>query len=52
MQKCSRIATKKEIIDALCRDSTSEISPDPRTKRLQNRRECLARLSKYTSNNF
>ena len=29
-------------IDALCTDDTSEISRDPRTKRLQTRRESLA----------
>ena len=38
--------------DALCRDGTSEISRDPRTKRLQTRRESLARPSKHTNNNF
>ena len=39
-------------IDALCRDGTSEISRDPRTKRLQTRRENLAMPSKHTNNNF
>ena len=39
-------------VDALCRDGTSEISRDPRTKRLQTRRESLARPSKYTNNNL
>ena len=34
------------------RDGTSEISRDPRTKRLQTRRESLARPSKQTNNNF
>ena len=35
-------------IDAQCRDDTSKISRDPRTKRLQTRRESLARPSKHT----
>ena len=39
-------------VDALCRYGTSEISRDPRTKRLQTRRESLARPSKHTNNNF
>ena len=39
-------------VDALCRDGTSEISRDPRTKRLRTRRESLARPSKHTNNNF
>ena len=39
-------------VDALCRDGTSETSRDPRTKRLQTRRESLARPSKHTNNNF
>ena len=39
-------------VDALCRDGTSEISRDPRTKRLQTRRESLARPSEHTNNNF
>ena len=39
-------------VDALRRDGTSEISRDPRTKRLQTRRESLARPSKHTNNNF
>ena len=39
-------------LDALCRDGTSEISRDPRTKCLQTRRESLARPSKHTNNNF
>ena len=39
-------------VDALCRDVTSEISRDPRTKRLQTRRESLAMPSKHTNNNF
>ena len=39
-------------VDALCRDGTSEISRDPRTKRLQTRREGLAMPSKHTNNNF
>ena len=39
-------------VDALCRDGTSEISRDPRTKRLQTRRESLARPSKHTNNNL
>ena len=51
------VAITKEIsirasVDALCRDGTSEISRDPRTKRLQTRRESLARPSKHTNNNF
>ena len=36
-------------VDALCRDGTSEISRDPRTKRLQTRRESLAMPSKHTN---
>ena len=36
-------------VDALCRDGASEISRDPRTKRLQTRR---ARPSEHTNNNF
>ena len=39
-------------VDALCRDGASEISRDPRTKRLQTRRESLARPSKHTNNNL
>ena len=39
-------------VDAQCRDGTSEISRDPRTKRLQTRRESLARPSKHTNNNL
>ena len=39
-------------VDALCRDDTSEISRDPGTKRLQTRRESLARPSEHTNNNF
>ena len=39
-------------VDALCRDGTSEISRDPRTKRLQTRRESIARPSEHTNNNF
>ena len=39
-------------VDALCRGGTSEISRDPRTKRLQTRRESLARPSKHTNNNL
>ena len=39
-------------VDALCMDGTSEISRDPRTKRLQTRRESLAMPSKHTNNNF
>ena len=39
-------------VDALCRDGTSEISRDTRTKRLQTRRESLAMPSKHTNNNF
>ena len=39
-------------VDALCRDDTSEISRDPRTKLLQTRRESLARPSKHTNNNL
>ena len=39
-------------VDALCRDGTSEISRDPRTKCLQTRRKSLARPSKHTNNNF
>ena len=34
------------------RDGASEISRDPRTKRLQTRRESLAMPSKHTNNNF
>ena len=37
---------------SMCRDGTSEISRDPRTKRLQTRRESLAMPSKHTNNNF
>ena len=37
-------------VDALCRDGTSEISRDPRTKRLETRLERLVRFSKHTSN--
>ena len=44
--------TVRASVDALCRDGTSEISRDPRTKRLQTRRESLARPSKHTNNNF
>ena len=50
--------TRKKVInirasvDALCRDGTSEISRDPRTKRLQTRRESLGRPSKHTNNNL
>ena len=33
-------------VDALCRDGTSEISRDPRTKRLKTRREWLTMASK------
>ena len=39
-------------VDALCRDDTSEISCDPRTKRLQTQRESLAGPSKHTNNHF
>ena len=39
-------------VDALRRDDMSEFSRDPRTKRLQTRRESLARPSKHTNNNF
>ena len=39
-------------VDALCRDDASEFSREPRTKRLQTRRESLARPSKHTNNNF
>ena len=39
-------------VDALCRDDASEISRDPRTKRLQTRRESLAMPSKHTNKNF
>ena len=39
-------------VDALCRDGTSEISRDPRTKHLQTQRESLARPSKHTNNNL
>ena len=46
------IAIIRASVDALCRDGTSEISRDPRTKRLQTRRESLARPSKHTNNNF
>ena len=43
--------SKAQIIRAsLCRDGTSEISRDPRTKHLQTRRESLARPSKHTNN--
>ena len=44
--------TIRASVDALCRDGTSEISRDPRTKRLQTRRESLAMPSKHTDNNF
>ena len=37
----------RESVDALCRDGTCEISRDPCTKRLQTRRESLARPSKH-----
>ena len=40
------------LVDALCRDGTSEISRDPRTKHFQTRRESLAMPSKHTNNNF
>ena len=39
-------------VDAVCRDDTSEISRDPRTKRIQTRRESLAMPSKHTNKNF
>ena len=49
----SRVSTSiRASVDALCRDGTSEISRDPRTKRLQTRRESLAMPSKHTNNNF
>ena len=55
-QKGNTQATPRLVIrasvDALCRDGASEISRDPRTKRLQARRESLARPSKHTNNNF
>ena len=47
-----QFSTSRASVDALCRDGTSEISRDPRTKRLQTRRESLARPSKHTNNNF
>ena len=37
-------------VDALCRDETSQISRDPRTKLLLTRRENLARPYKHASN--
>ena len=37
-------------VDALCRDETSQISRDPRTKRFITRRESLAKPSKHASN--
>ena len=39
-------------VDLYVGTDTSEISRDPRTKRLQTRRESLARPSKHTNNNF
>ena len=48
---CHKIYIRASV-DALCRDGTSEISRDPRTKRLQTRRESLAMPSKHTNNNF
>ena len=48
----SRTRYIRASVDALCRDGTSEISRDPRTKRLQTRRESLAMPSKHTDNNF
>ena len=44
--------TIRASVDALCRDDASEISRDPRTNRLQTRRESLARPSKHINNNF
>ena len=61
LEHCSHTTNGKSLIsmpsirasvDALCRDGTSEISRDPRTKRLQTRRESLAKPSKHTNNNF
>ena len=49
---CTCFLVIRTSVDALCRDDTSEISRDPRTKRLQTRRESLARPSKHTNNNF
>ena len=47
-EHCSSLTTGiRASVDALCRDGTSEISRDPRTKRLQTRR---ARPSKHTNN--
>ena len=37
-------------VDALCRDGADEISRDPRRKRLNPRRESLAKPSKLPSN--
>ena len=42
----------RALVDALCRDGTSEISRDPRTKRLQTRRESLARPSKQLLDSY
>ena len=50
--KVGKIRDIRASVDALCRDGTSEISRDPRTKRLQTRRESLAMPSKHTNNNF
>ena len=49
---CVATTVIRASVDALCRDGTSEISRDPRTKRLQTRRESLAMPSKHTNNNF
>ena len=49
---CEYMYSIRASVDALCRDGTSEISRDPRTKRLQTRRESLAMPSKHTDNNF
>ena len=45
-------STIRASVDTLGRDDTSEISRDLRTKRLQTRRESLARPSKHTNNNL
>ena len=45
----SRVCIRTSV-DALCKDETSQISRDPRTKRLLTRRESLAKPSKHASN--
>ena len=50
ISKYSKISVIRASVDALCRDGTSEISRDPRTKHIQTRRESLARPSEHTNN--